>query len=133
MHSALAGNSGPHIETNEHAPAGDAANRKAADGQPRLLRAAHGALREAERIGHLKDQFLVTLSHELRTPLNAILGWATVLRRGPVDTGTMQEAVSVIERNARLQVGLIDDLLDMSAILTGKIRLDVQLVSPVDF
>src|SRR3954466_3938192 len=98
MHTALAGKSGPDIRTNEQAPAlqaGDAANRKAADGQPRLLRAAHGALREAERIGHLKDQFLVTLSHELRTPLNAILGWATVLRRGPVDTGTMQEAVSV--------------------------------------
>jgi CheY-like chemotaxis protein len=119
MSSAQAGKSGPDAPKNER--------------QPRLLRAAHGALREAERIGHLKDQFLVTLSHELRTPLNAILGWATVLRRGPVDTGTMQEAVSVIERNARLQVGLINDLLDMSAILTGKIRLDVQLVSPVDF
>jgi CheY-like chemotaxis protein len=119
MNTVPAAESGPDAPKNEPTP--------------RLLRAAHRALREAERIGRLKDQFLVTLSHELRTPLNAILGWATVLRRGPVDTGTMQEAVSVIERNARLQVRLIDDLLDMSAILAGKIRLDVQLVSPVDF
>jgi CheY-like chemotaxis protein len=90
-------------------------------------------LGEAQRIGRLKDEFLVTLSHELRTPLSAILGWATILKRSPIDLSTLQEAVTVIERNARLQVRLIDDLLDMSAILTGKIRLDVELVSPVAF
>lgn len=132
MDSALASGLSRNERSNASAPdkKNNALSREAADGQSLLLRAALG---EAERIGHLKDEFLVTLSHELRTPLSAILGWAAILQRGPIDARTLQEAIAVIERNARVQVQLIDDLLDMSAMLTGKIRLDVQSVSPVTF
>jgi signal transduction histidine kinase len=83
-------------------------------------------LRGANR---LKDDFLATLSHELRTPLTAILGWAAVLRARPGDPATAERAGEVIERNARAQAQLVSDLLDMSAIVTGKVRLDLQ---PVD-
>src|SRR6186713_1455208 len=85
---------------------------------------------EAQRATRVKDEFLATLSHELRTPLSAILGWTQVLRRAgkaakPVD---LERAVDVIDRNARAQVKLIDDLLDLSRIMAGKIRLDAQQV-----
>ncbi len=87
------------------------------------MRLAHDAAVEANR---LKDEFLATLSHELRTPLNAILGWATTLRTGALDEGTRRRAAEVIERNARSQALLIDDLLDMSRIVTGKLRLSLE-------
>jgi signal transduction histidine kinase len=82
----------------------------------------------AENAGRLKDEFLATLSHELRTPLNAILGWTHLLRKHPDDTERIQRGVEVIERNARVQTQLISDLLDISRIVTGKMRLDVQRV-----
>jgi signal transduction histidine kinase len=82
----------------------------------------------AERAGHLKDEFLATLSHELRTPLNAILGWTHILSRASDDPSRMLRGVEVIERNARAQAQLISDLLDISRIVTGKMRLDVQRV-----
>jgi signal transduction histidine kinase len=76
----------------------------------------------------MKDEFLATLSHELRTPLNAILGWTQLLKRDQQDPEMLSEAISVIERNVRVQTQLIEDLLDMSRIISGKVRLDFQRV-----
>lgn len=98
-----------------------------------LLESERTARTEAERMSELKDEFLATLSHELRTPLNAILGWAQMLRLGIKDEATLHKGLDTIERNARAQAQLIDDLLDMSRIISGKIRLDVQLVDPAAF
>ena len=86
-------------------------------------RAARG---EAERASRTKDEFLATLSHELRTPLNAVLGWTQVLRKSRELSADSINAVTVIERNARAQAQIIEDLLDMSSIISGKVRLDVQ-------
>ncbi|HSE23879.1 MAG TPA: ATP-binding protein [Pyrinomonadaceae bacterium] len=83
----------------------------------------------AEQANRLKDQFLATVSHELRTPLNAILGWARLLQSGRIDQGTAVHALEVIERNAKAQAQLIDDLLDVSRIISGKLRLNL---SPVE-
>jgi PAS domain S-box-containing protein len=91
-----------------------------------LLQAERTARSEAERVSRMKDEFLATLSHELRTPLNAILGWSQLLQRGKGDEALLQEGFQIIERNARSQTRLISDLLDMSRIISGKIRLDVQ-------
>jgi signal transduction histidine kinase/CheY-like chemotaxis protein len=95
-----------------------------------LLTRERAARDEAERLSALKDEFLATLSHELRTPLNAILGWASMLQRGTKDEATLRRGLETIERNARAQTQLIDDLLDMSRIISGTLRLDVQLVEP---
>ena len=95
-----------------------------------LLERERAARDQAERLSALKDEFLATLSHELRTPLNAILGWAAMLQRGVKDEATMRRALETIERNARAQGQLIDDLLDMSRIIAGTVRLDVQTVDP---
>src|SRR5579863_10089754 len=83
---------------------------------------------EAERLGRIKDEFLANLSHEIRTPLNAILGWSQLLKPGTTNEAEMVEGLEVITRNARTQARLIDDLLDMSRIISGKMRLDVQRV-----
>jgi PAS domain S-box-containing protein len=88
---------------------------------------------EAQESNRLKDEFLATVSHELRTPLTAILGWAHLLRTGQADDGKMAKALETIERNARAQAQLIDDLLDVSRIITGKIRIDVRPVDPNSF
>jgi signal transduction histidine kinase/CheY-like chemotaxis protein len=80
---------------------------------------------ETERVGRVKDEFLATLSHELRNPLNAMLSWATLMRTGKMDPPTLQRGLETIERNARSQAQLIDDLLDMSRIVSGKMRLDM--------
>jgi len=98
-----------------------------------LLGSERAARGEAERAGRMKDEFLATLSHELRTPLNAILGWSQVMRRGKMGAEDLKEGLDVIERNARAQTQLIEDLLDMSRIISGKVRLDVQTVEPVTF
>jgi PAS domain S-box-containing protein len=82
--------------------------------------------REAQEVNRLKDEFLATLSHELRTPLTAILGWAGLLRTVSLDTETAASALETVERNARAQKQLIDDLLDASRIITGKLRLEVR-------
>ncbi|MGH9942798.1 MAG: CHASE domain-containing sensor histidine kinase, partial [Pyrinomonadaceae bacterium] len=90
------------------------------------LRARALQLAEANR---LKDEFLATLSHELRTPLTAILGWSRMLTMGALDAGAARRAIETIERNARAQARLIDELLDVSRIITGKLRLEVSEVS----
>src|SRR4051794_29266205 len=93
-----------------------------------LLSAERAARSEAERIGRMKDEFLATLSHELRTPLSAILGWSQLLQHDTPDAAMLREGLEVIERNARVQTQLISDLLDMSRIISGKLRLDVEQV-----
>lgn len=90
-----------------------------------LLEAEQAARREAERASQIKDEFLATLSHELRTPLNAILGWTTILQMG-AEAVDLSTGLEVIQRNTHVQVRLVDDLLDMNRILSGKMRLDVQ-------
>jgi signal transduction histidine kinase len=98
----------------------------------RAEEAVQAARAEAETANRMKDQFLATLSHELRTPLNAIFGWAQLLRTGRLDPATIERGVETIERNARAQKQLIDDLLDVSRIISGKLRLDVQPVEPAE-
>jgi signal transduction histidine kinase/ActR/RegA family two-component response regulator len=93
-----------------------------------LLEAERVARREAERAGRMKDEFISTLSHELRTPLSAILGWTYILRRGGA-AADVTKAADTIERNARAQAQLIEDLLDVSRIASGNIRLELQPVS----
>lgn len=93
-----------------------------------LLERERAAREEAERAGRAKDEFVATLSHELRTPLNAIMGWAGLLRKSMDDPGEVCKGLEVIERNARQQGQLISDLLDISRITAGKVRLEVQTV-----
>jgi PAS domain S-box-containing protein len=92
----------------------------------RLLGAERSARSEAERLSHLKDEFLATLSHELRTPLNSIQGWATVLRQKSVTPEDLARGLETIDRNVRVQTQIVSDLLDMSRIISGKIHLEVQ-------
>jgi signal transduction histidine kinase/ActR/RegA family two-component response regulator len=94
-----------------------------------LLRSEQMAREESERANRAKDEFLATLSHELRTPLNSIYGWTQLLRSGKMDEETTEQALETIERSTRSQVQLIDDLLDVSRIITGKLPLEMQ---PVD-
>ncbi len=89
----------------------------------------HELTENAERANQLKDEFLITVSHELRTPLTSIVGWAEMLGKARLDPSTSLRAVEVIRRNARLQVQMVDDLLDVSSIITGKLRLNVQPVN----
>ncbi|GAC1534563.1 MAG: hypothetical protein NVS2B4_14940 [Ramlibacter sp.] len=96
---------------------------KASDERQALLTRERLARAEVERLSDLKDQFLATLSHELRTPLHAILGWVQLLHLKK-DEESMHKGLRTIERNARLQAQLIDDLLDMSRIVAGKVRLE---------
>ncbi len=91
-----------------------------------LFEAERFAREEAERASRLKDEFLATLSHELRTPLNAILGWTQLCRPNKSTAVNLSQGLDVIERNARIQAQIIEDLLDMNRIISGKIRLDVQ-------
>jgi PAS domain S-box-containing protein len=102
--------------------------KRAAQEREHLLAAERTARTEAERVSLMKDEFLATLSHELRTPLNAILGWSQILRTRDHRDEELTEGLEVIERNTRVQTQLIEDLLDMSRIISGKIRLDVQRV-----
>ena len=100
---------------------------KALNEQRESLLLREQALRiEAEKANRSKEEFLATISHELRTPLNAVLGWATMLRRGKVDEENFKRGIESIERNARSQAQLIEDLLDISRITSGKLRLDVR-------
>jgi PAS domain S-box-containing protein len=98
-----------------------------------ILDAERNARMTAQRATRLKDEFLSTLSHELRTPLSAILGWTQVLLKGQAPSAADQRrAIEVIDRNARAQVQLIEDLLDLSRIMTGKLRLDLRQVAILD-
>ena len=92
----------------------------------RLLEKERIAKNEVERASQLKDEFLATLSHELRTPLNAILGWSQLILGGSMKEDDVRRGLETIERNARAQNKLIEDLLEMSSIISGKVRLDMQ-------
>ncbi len=91
-----------------------------------FLESERAARSEAERLSHIKDEFLATLSHELRTPLNAIQGWAHLLRERKTSPGDVERGLETIERNVRVQAQIVNDLLDMSRIVSGKIHLEVQ-------
>ena len=93
-----------------------------------VLESEREARSQAERASRMKDEFLATLSHELRTPLNAVLGWTTILQMGKVEPEEIRQGLETIERNARAQAQIIEDLLDMSRIISGKIRLDVEQI-----
>ncbi|HWJ41753.1 MAG TPA: ATP-binding protein, partial [Candidatus Limnocylindrales bacterium] len=88
----------------------------------------HQALQEAEAANRMKEEFLATVSHELRNPLNAIMGWVHLLRSGKLDIGKSSKALETIERNVHLQTALIDDILDVSRIMRGKINLTFRSV-----
>ncbi|MBD1846029.1 PAS domain-containing protein [Cyanobacteria bacterium FACHB-63] len=108
----------------------DIDDRKAAEAErEQLLLREQAAREEAERANRIKDEFLAVLSHELRTPLNPILGWVKLLKAGKLDADRTQQALATIERNAQLQTQLIDDLLDVSRILRGKLTLNAQPVN----
>lgn len=103
--------------------------KRAREERDRLLELAEKSKADAEAANRLKDEFLATLSHELRTPLNAILGWSSILSMNTVDPDDLKQGLAVIERNARIQVQIIEDLLDVSRIISGNMRLDVQRVN----
>ena len=100
-----------------------------------LYEAEQNARITAEKASRMKDEFLATVSHELRTPLNAIVGWSGMLRSGRLDEPTTTRAMEIIDRNARAQTQLIDDILDVSRIITGKLRVEavpVELVPVIE-
>jgi PAS domain S-box-containing protein len=107
------------------------AKRAAEEGQRQLAReqmareASELARREIEQVNRVKDEFLATMSHELRTPLNAITGWAAILRKKPREEAKLERGLAAIERNAKAQVRLVGDLLDVSRIISGKLLLNV--------
>ena len=98
------------------------------EARTRLLASEKLARSEAERANRLKDEFLATISHELRNPLNAIMGWAHMLRLGKLNEANTERAVETIYRNAQSQTQLVSDLLDVSRIISGKLRLDMRMV-----
>ena len=99
----------------------------------RLLKNEQAARKDAEIANRMRDEFLATVSHELRAPLNSILGWARMMEKGILDEKTLEKAVKTIVRNAESQNRLIEDLLDVSRIISGKMRLEVITVKPVMF
>ncbi len=105
-----------------------AVRKQAEEERAELLKREQAARAEAEGANRIKDEFLSTLSHELRTPLTAILGWSELVRRSGFDDTLLTRALETIERNARSQSKLIDDLLDVSRIITGKIRMNLRPV-----
>jgi signal transduction histidine kinase len=107
----------------------DAAARE----RDQLLRRERDARLEAERANRAKDEFLAVVSHELRTPLNAMMGWARLLLDGGLPADRLQHGLEVIERNAQTQAQLIDDLLDVSRIISGKVRIDPRPTRPIGF
>ena len=100
--------------------------KRAEEEREQLLKREHLARSEAELANRTKDEFLAMVSHELRTPLNAIVGWSAMMRRGSLDKDRERDAVEIIERNAKAQAQLIDDILDVSRIVSGKLRLDLK-------
>jgi len=96
-----------------------------------LLVREQRALEESRSLNRLKDEFVATLSHELRTPINAIVGWANLMASGKLSAADTARAIDVIVRNAGVQTQLISDLMDLSAVVVGKMRLDIQRVDLV--
>jgi len=107
--------------------------RRIAEERERLLEREKQAREQAEAATRAKDEFLAVISHELRSPLNAILGYNRMLRRNSKDPGLLNNTCDIIERNARLQLQLIEDLLDTARIISGKLRLEMRLmdIAPV--
>jgi PAS domain S-box-containing protein len=99
----------------------------------KLLTLEKIARRDAETANRMRDEFLATVSHELRNPLNAILGWGRLLQKNQLDTENKHKAIETVVRNAEAQNRLIEDLLDVSRIITGKLRLDISTINPRDF
>jgi signal transduction histidine kinase len=106
--------------------------KRAEDVARRNLELEASARRAAEEATRLRDEFLAFITHELRTPLSAILGWTAILRTGRSDAAGLQHALDVIEKNARLQDRLIEDLMDVSRAITGKLRIDVRPIPLAD-
>jgi PAS domain S-box-containing protein len=106
--------------------------KEAEENREALLRIEHASRIEAERAALMKDEFLATVSHEMRTPLNAMLGWVQLLRSGCLGSDSVAHALETVERNARSQATLINDLLDVSKVLSGRLRLEVQQMSVID-
>jgi PAS domain S-box-containing protein len=94
-----------------------------------LLKRESHARAQAEEASRLKEEFLATVSHELRTPLNAVVGWSRLLRGGQLDPAAASHAIEIVERNALMQKQIVEDLLDVSRIVTGKLRINTQ---PID-
>jgi PAS domain S-box-containing protein len=103
--------------------------RRAEEERAELLKREQAARADAEKANRLKDEFLATLSHELRTPLNAVIGWSRMLGSGRLDQDSAKHALDVIERNAWAQKQIIEDILDVSRVITGKLQLNL---GPVD-
>jgi signal transduction histidine kinase/DNA-binding response OmpR family regulator len=105
----------------------EVAERKRAENErAEMLARSQAAQAEAEEANRLKDEFLATVSHELRAPLNAMLGWVTLVRERSLDEESKERALEIVERNARSQKKLVDDLLDVSSIITGNLSLDLE-------
>ncbi len=102
--------------------------RRMEEERGKLLASEQAARTDAERASRAKDEFIATVSHELRTPLNGVLGWARLLRSGKLDKDATARAVEAIERNATTQAQIVDDLLDVSRIVRGQLRLDVRAI-----
>ncbi|MCD9186937.1 MAG: CHASE3 domain-containing protein [Pyrinomonadaceae bacterium] len=112
----------------------DISERRAAEAErEKLLVSEKDARRDAETANRMRDEFLATVSHELRNPLNAMLGWARLLQKNQLDGDASRKAVETIVRNAESQNRLIEDLLDVSRIIAGKLRLDIATIQPNDF
>ena len=130
LESRVAERTAELLRSNERLQA-EVEERLRAENEREELLARERLLRgQAEELSRLKDEFLATMSHELRTPLNAIFGWVTLLRTRRLDEATQARALETIERNARAQKRLIEDLLDVSRIVTGKIALELGDVVP---
>ena len=104
------------------------ARKRAEEERSMLLESERAARMEAECAGRAKDEFLAMLSHEMRTPLNAITGWVQLLRRNTEDAASLARGLETIERNARAQSRLIEDLFDISRVVSGKFQLDLDMV-----
>jgi PAS domain S-box-containing protein len=102
--------------------------RQAEREREQLLKSEQAARAEAETASRLKDDFLATVSHELRSPLSAILGWSAMLNKGKLEEATVRNALGIIERNARAQAAIINDILDVSRIITGKLHINSHAV-----
>ena len=111
----------------------DITQRKRDEADARLLVRERAAREQAEAASRAKDEFVAMVSHEIRAPLTAVLGWAKLLQMGKMDSAKSAQALDAIERSARSQAQLIDDLLDISRVITGKLRLDVRTIDPTQF
>jgi len=105
--------------------------RRADEERTRLMTSERKALERAEAANRTKDEFLATLSHELRTPLTAIYGWVSILKNSEFDAKQLEKALEVIDRNVRAQTQLVDDLLSVSRIITGNLKMQMELIDPL--